>query len=168
MDGEAEEVAPLGVGVEALEEAARPVYVVAVGAHGDEAQRRAAVVRRPRGKAAEHCRVLLGDEVAAASPTLVAHAPQVHVEGVYISIRRALCGEGIRRGGRGGVRGHQPGGRVAVLDLLVEVARRQRAQVGGQIRLASDGAAGVHELVQAVAVGVLLAPEAGAGGAIGG
>ena len=40
VDGEAPEVAALGVGVEGLEETGGPVDVVAVGADGDEAQRR--------------------------------------------------------------------------------------------------------------------------------
>src|SRR6185437_12962567 len=64
-----------------------------------------------------------------------------------------------------GVRGNIARGRVAVLDLLIEVARGQRAQVRREVRLAADGAAGVHELMQAVAVGLLLAPEGGARGA---
>ena len=42
MDGESPEVAALGVGVERREEARGPVDVVAVGAYGDEAQRRLA------------------------------------------------------------------------------------------------------------------------------
>ena len=36
----------------------------------------------------------------------------------------------------------------------------------GEVGLAADGAAGVHKLVQAEAVGVLLAPEGGAGGTL--
>jgi uncharacterized protein (DUF39 family) len=39
VDAEAEEVTALGVGVEGLEEAARPVDVVTVGTDGDEAER---------------------------------------------------------------------------------------------------------------------------------
>src|SRR6266851_9129473 len=68
-------------------------------------------------------------------------------------------------GGSSGVRGDIAGGRVAIFDELIEVARGQGAQIGGEVRLAADGAAGVHELVETVLVGVLLVPEACAGGA---
>ena len=168
VDAEAEEVTALGVGVEGLEETAGPVDVVAVGADGDEAERIAGVAGSPGGEAAEHGGVLLGDEVAAAAPTLVADSPEVDVEGVGVAVGCALGGERVGRVGGGRVRGDRTRGRVAVFDFLVEVAGGEGAHVGGEVGFGADGSAGVHELVEAVAVGVLLSPEGGAVGPGGG
>ena len=56
--------------------------------------------------------------------------------GLAIAGRGALLGQRVRARGR-----------VAVLDPLVEVARRQAAQVGGEIGRAADQPAEPHELV---------------------
>ena len=164
---QAEQMPPLRIGVERLEQPPCPVHVVAVGADGDKARRHTGEARRPCGKAAEHGRILLRHQVAAAAPALVAHAPQVHVERLGIAIGRALRRQRIVYRLRGGVGGDRSRRRVAVLDLLVEVARRQRAHIRRQIRLAANGLAGVHELVQPILVRVLLPPEARARRAIG-
>ncbi len=68
-------------------------------------------------------------------------------------------------GGIGGVGGDVAGGGVAVLDELVEVFGGQGAEIAGEVGLAADGAAGAHELVEAVAIVFLLVPEGGAIGA---
>ena len=165
VDGESPEVAALGVLVEGVEEAAGPVGVVSVGAYGDEAEGVFAVGGRPGGEAAEHGGVLFRGEVATATPGLVAYAPEVDVEGLGVTVGGALCGEGVGSGFGGGVGGEVACGSVAVLDLLVEVACGEGAEVGGEVGFGTDGSAGAHELVEAVLVGVLLAPEGGAGGA---
>ena len=166
VDGESPEVAALGVLVEGMEETAGPVGVVSVGAYGDEAKGVLAEGGSPGGVAAELGSVLFGGEVSAASPGLVAYAPEVYVEGVGVAVGGALCGEGIRCGFGCGVGGEVACGGVAVLDLLVEVAGGEGAEIGGEIGLGADGSAGVHELVEAVLVGVLLAPEGSAGGTL--
>ena len=67
MGGESPDFWALGIGVEGLEEAARPAYVVAVGADGYEARGLAVVGWGPGGEATEDGGVLFGRQVAAAA-----------------------------------------------------------------------------------------------------
>ena len=168
MDRKSPEMAALRIGIERLEEARSPVDVVAVGADRNEAERRLAVARRPGGVAAKLGGVLLGIQIAAAAPALVADAPEVDVEGRRIAVGSALCSESIRLRLGSGVRRHIASRSVAILDLLVEIPRRKRSKIGGKVGLAPNRAAGVHELVKTVGVRVLLVPETGAGGTFGG
>src|SRR5437867_9301521 len=115
------------------EKAPRPVQVAAVRARADERQLPAP--REPRRVAAERRRVLLGREVAAASPGLVPDAPEADAERVALAVGRALVG------GRGG-----PRGRVAVLHPAPEILRREAAHVGGDVGLGAGEAAEAREL----------------------
>ena len=88
---------------ECLEEATRPVDVVAIGADGDELQgrRRAGelvAVGHPGGVAAELAGVFFGRLIAAAAPALIADAPVLDVEGLGRAVGGALGGEGVGGG----------------------------------------------------------------------
>ena len=107
--------------------------------------RRRVEARHPRREAAELHRVLLGGEIAAAAPALVADAPVADLQRILLAVLGAQIGQRRRAGGR-----------VAVLDPLVEVARRQAAQVGGEVGLAADHAAEARELDRAEMVRVVL------------
>src|SRR5205823_5268012 len=117
------------------EEARRPLAIAAVGAGGDELQG-GAVLRQPRGVPTEFGGVLLGREIAAAAPRLVADAPVPHAERLAIAARRAQVGH-RRRAGR----------RVAVLDPLIEIAGGQTADVRGDVRRGAGQPAKADELV---------------------
>ena len=117
-----------------------PADIVAVRAAGDQLQ--VGPARRfgsgrwlragagiPGGDFAVELAVLFRGEIAAAAPALVADAPELDVEGLFVAVGGALVGERVRAGGL-----------VAVLDPLVEVARGQAAEVGREIGLAADGA----------------------------
>src|SRR6266581_1091881 len=104
------------------EEAARPVQLAAVRPGADE--RQLARPRQPRGVAAERGCVLLGREVAAAAPGLVADAPEAHIQRLALAVGGALVGGG-----------GAPGRRVAVLHPAPEVLRGQAADVGRDVGL---------------------------------
>src|SRR5262249_60526084 len=103
LDRGAGEVGPL------LEEAPRPVEVVAVGAGGDQVQLDA-VARHPLGKATILGAVVLWCELAAAAPALVADAPVADAERPGVAVGDPLVGQrgAARRG-------------VAVLDPLLKL-----------------------------------------------
>src|SRR5580658_3413238 len=128
----------LRIRVKRLEEASRPVDVIAVRTDSNEAQRLFTVARGPGSVAPKLRGILFGAHIATASPALIADAPQIHVEGFPVSIRSALRRECVRLSLGGGVGGHITCGSVAVLDLLVEVARRKRTKVGCEVRLTAD------------------------------
>src|SRR6185295_19060745 len=132
-------LAPAAVG--GGEEAPRPVQLPAVRARADE--RQLPGPREPRRVAAERGRVLLGREVPAAAPGLVAHAPEADVEGLALAVGRPLVG------GRGA-----PRRRVAVFHPAPEVLRREAAHVGGHVGLGAGEAAEARELDGAELVGL--------------
>src|SRR5579859_828141 len=134
---------------EGLHKRPRPGGVVAIGAADDETEfvpRAAAELGNPFGVAAKLTGVLLGSLVAAAAPALISDTPILDIEGFLVAIGGAEVGEGVTF----------PGWRVAVLNPLVEVARRETADVGGQIGPTTDGRARLHELVGAEGIGILL------------
>ena len=138
---------------ERLEEPRRPLAIAAVGSSGDELDRDAES-RHPRRVAPELGRVFFGREVAAAAPRLVADAPVADVERIAIAPPRAQIRHRRRAGGR-----------VAVFNPLVQVARRQAAHVGGDVRRRAGQTAEVDELVRAEPIGIE-ALRSGGGGAI--
>src|ERR1700677_1728072 len=156
----------LRICVERLEETRRPVDVITIRTDSNKTQRPLAIVRRPRGIAAEFSRVLLGSQIAAATPALIADAPQIDIKRRSVTICRTLRCERIGLSLRGGVRRHIACRRIAVFDLLVEVSRRKRSKIGGKVGLASNCTAGVHKLMQSIAVWVLLIPEPGTRGTL--
>ncbi len=128
------------------EEAARPVEVVHVGARGDELQIDA-VARHRRREAAVFGGVLLGREVTAAAPGLVADAPEAHAE--RVAARRLAARAPFRAGGR-------TGGRVDVLDPVEELLRAEAAEVRGQVGFRAGQLAEAQEFVRPEVVGLEL------------
>src|SRR5205814_9933444 len=113
---------------------------------GADERERYAVARHPRGETPELDGVVLCGKISAAAPRLVPDAPQTDAKRIAIAATLAQLGE------RGGARG-----RIAVLDPLVEIAGRQAAQVGGEIRRTARKAAEPHEFVRAERVWLVLA-----------
>ncbi len=116
MNRRALAVGPLG------EESPGPVEVVAVGAGGDQVERHA-VLGQPLGEPAVLAAIVLGDELAAAAPALVADAPVADAERLALAVGRALIGERGRAGRC-----------VAVLDPLLELLGRAGPDVGRRSR----------------------------------
>ena len=109
----------------------------------------------PFGEPAVLAAIVLGDELAAAAPALVADAPVADAEGLATAVGRALVGEGGRSCRR-----------VAVLDPLLEFLGRASPDVGGEIRLHAAELAEPHELVGAELIRLgLLAPATESPGA---
>ena len=133
---------PWILGRERGEKALGPGDIVAVRTGGDEGQRDAHA-GRPGGVAAERGRVLLGRHVAAATPALVAHAPQADVERIAVA---ALFSQARQRG--------RAGRCVAVVDPLVEILGRQAPDVAGNVRRGAGEPAEPHELRSAERVGL--------------
>src|SRR5450759_4643070 len=75
-----------------LEEAARPVSRIAIGARSHQCQL-AAVAGHPCCVTAEFAGVILRRELAATAPTLVADAPETHVQRLAFAVRGALVGQ---------------------------------------------------------------------------
>src|SRR5262249_54208906 len=99
----------------------RPAQIARVRPRADEGQVKA-VARYPCREAAIFDSVFFRREIAAAAPRFVAHAPIAHIPGVALTGGAARCGQ-CRRARR----------RVAVIDPLVKIPRRQAAHVGRQI-----------------------------------
>ena len=133
------------------EETARPFEVASRRTGGDERQRDA-VVGDPGDEAPEFRGVLLGREVAAATPGFVADAPIAHPERIGVAVRGPLVGE-RRLAAR----------RITVVDPGVEVRGGQAAHVGGEVRLGADEPTEADELVGAERVGVVLLRTVGGG-----
>src|SRR5262249_25578161 len=93
------------------------------------------------GVPAELGRVFFRGEISAASPGLVADAPVADVEGITIAAGRAQVRHCRRARGR-----------IAVLDPLIEIARRETADIRGDVRGRAGEAAEVDELVRAEAI----------------
>src|SRR5262249_55234902 len=125
-----------------LEEAPRPVEVVAVRAGGDQVQLHS-VTRHPFSESAILGAIVLGRELAAAAPALVTDAPVTDAEWAGVAVRAALVGQ--RRGaGRG----------VAVLDPALILLGGAGADVGREVGLDVAQPAEAHELVSAEVVGL--------------
>src|ERR1041385_2069860 len=92
-------------------EAACPIEVINVCARGDEAQVDA-VTRNGGGEASVFSRVLFGCEVSAATPRLIAHAPEAHAK--RIATRHLTAGALFGAGRRAR-------GRIAVLDSPAKI-----------------------------------------------
>ena len=153
----------------AFEEAAGPFVFGVVRTGGDE-RKIGAVLRNPCRETTEFGGVFTRSHFAAAAPGFVADAPVTDVEWIFAS------GGGSEIGQGGAARG-----RVAIFDPAVEIAGREAADVGGEIRLASGEFAELDELVGAEFVGVVFlrdvaliadegiaSPEVGAPRALGG
>ena len=125
------------------EETPRPPEVGGVRPRADECEVHAEA-RRPRGEPPVFRRVFLRRELAAASPGFVADTPEPHLERIAVTRGGAHVRERVRAG-RG----------VAVFDPLVEILRRQAAQVRRKIRRAAGQAAQPRELVRPERVGIL-------------
>ena len=117
-----------------------PVPVVHACAAGDAVEPVLAVIAAVGLIAAVDVGVIFGAHVAAAAPAFVAYAPVADVERRVVPVRAALHGDG-------GV-----GVAVEILDPLGHLLHRAGADVGVDIRLASDLAAKLHEFVRAEGV----------------
>ncbi|MGO9470287.1 MAG: hypothetical protein ACLQVF_39830, partial [Isosphaeraceae bacterium] len=150
MNGRALAVDPPG------EEAPGPIEIVAVGPGGDEIGGDA-VLGQPLGEPAILAAIVLGRELAAAAPALVADAPVPDAKGLALAAGDPLIGK-RRRAGRG----------VAVFDPLLKLLGRASPNVGGEIGLDLAELAKTDELMGAELVGFgLLAPPAEAAWASG-
>src|SRR5262249_13539707 len=119
------------------EEAPRPRNVAAVGSRANERER-LTEAWHPGDVSSVLGRVLFRREVAAAPPRFVADPPVADAEGIAIAACRALVRE--RRA---------PCGAVAVFHPLIEIARREAAEIRGEIRFAADESTESREFVGA-------------------
>ena len=131
------------------EEPARPVEVVAVGSGGDQIGGHA-VFGQPFGEPAVLAAIILGRELAAAAPALVADSPVTNAERFAIAVGHPLVGQRGRAGRR-----------VAVFDPLLKLLGRAGADVGREIGLDLAEPAELQELMRAKLIGLgILAPAA--------
>src|SRR5262249_31726140 len=105
------------------EESLGPIDVVAIGPGCDQ-ERGRIVLRQPLDEASVRYAVILGDELAPATPTLVADAPEPHPERIGMAVGRSLIRQ-ARRTGRG----------IAVFHPLLEFLRRTRADIAREVGL---------------------------------
>ena len=87
--------------------------------------------------------ILLRGHVSAATPRFIADSPKPHAEGLRISVLRpfACQGDGARRG-------------VAIGHPIMELLRRARRHVCGEVRFGPAEPAQMHEFVNTELVGL--------------
>src|SRR5262245_6649955 len=86
--------------------------------------------------------------IAAAAPGLVADAPILHAERLFVAVGSALVGQTLG-----------PGRSVAIRNPIVKFPGRARTDIGREVWLGADQAAKPHELMNAEMVGLRRMPS---------
>ena len=123
-----------------IQQATRPADVVARGTRGDKKWLGAAHLMQIAGKLAIEATIVIRPHTAAATPTLIAHAPILHAEWIGGTIGCALVAE------------LAAAGIIAIFDPVTHFRGRPGADITGQIRLCSDQPTEPDELMRAKAI----------------
>src|SRR5207247_6009868 len=126
------------------EKTLRPVEVATIRTGGDQRER-AIELRQPCGVAAVFDSVLVGSEIAATAPGLIAYAPVVNAKRIPIPLRGAqICQRTLT--GRG----------VAILNPLIKILWSQASHVRREVWLRASQSAEAHKLIRAEPIWLVL------------